>query len=134
MKAGDVAARMSEACNKDAADRIGDDGKYDRDGARFPLQCRCNRGPECQDHVRLRRYQFLGEFPHQLDIVAGPANFDLHVSSGCPTEFGKTLRERGQPCLRSRIAFVECQQHTDPPRTAGLRKCGERPPGSRASK
>ena len=34
MKAGDVAAWMSGACNKDAADRIGDDGKYDRDMVR----------------------------------------------------------------------------------------------------
>ena len=34
MKAGDVAARMSGAYNKDAADRIGDDGKYDRDMVR----------------------------------------------------------------------------------------------------
>jgi hypothetical protein len=51
------------------------------------------------------------------------------------TQLGEAFGKAGQPSLRSRITFVERQQHADVPLTASLlRACRERPRGSNAAK
>src|SRR5262249_50700120 len=108
--------------------------KYDGDGPCLPLQCRGDRGSECEDHVRLQAHQFFCEPVHPIDIVGSPTYFHAYIAAIGPTQFGKPLGEPGKPALCPGIILVERHERTDaPPRLALLRMRGERPRRRRAA-
>jgi hypothetical protein len=83
-EAGDIAAGPRQVVDEARADRIGDVGEHDRDGAGNPLKCRHALRATGQDDIRRERDQFRRIFAFQLDIIRPPADVNLHVAAVAP--------------------------------------------------
>jgi hypothetical protein len=93
-EAGDIAARMREACGETAADGIGDGDKHDR-------SCRHLAGKR-SDHWRRLTEHHVGPQPGQLfgqpvdpfDIRARPAKLDADIAAFYPAKIRERTPER----------------------------------------
>src|SRR5262245_46456570 len=116
-----VAARMRQALDETAPDRIGNDHKNDGDGMRF-LQHR--RGWGCvlrKNEVGLRRDEFpCGLSPRPRVIECPPARLDLEIAALRPPKLVESFLECSQVSLKFRVALRMRHQHADAPHPVRL--------------
>jgi hypothetical protein len=78
-EARDVAARMRQAGNETAADRLGNGYEHDRDRAGLALERDDDRRGMPDNDARLQADKLLGKRLHPLEIGRGPAIVDPHI-------------------------------------------------------
>src|SRR5262249_52351010 len=130
---GDIATWFRQIRNEAAADRVGDVGEDDRDGAGFALEGLHHRSDAGEDQVA--RSDELGRvFLKELGVARGPAVLEADVVAFLPAELLHRLPERREPRLRFGVALGSGRDDPDPPHPVRLlRARRERPRRRRAA-
>ena len=105
---------MSQALDKTATDRIGDDHKHDRDAAGQSQQRCRDRGGHSQDHVMRHCHRFSDVRADELGIGSAKADIDSDVVPLSPPKLVHPLPECCEARLRGWIVLGVTQQDADP--------------------
>src|SRR5262249_33027496 len=120
--------------NEAAADRVGDVGEDDRDGAGFALEGLHHRSDAGEDQVGCRSDELGRVFLKELGVARRPAVLEADVVAFLPAELLHRLPERREPRPRFGVALGSGRDDPDPPHPFGLlRPRRERPRGCRAA-
>src|SRR5262245_15529498 len=132
-EAGDISARMRQACHDAKVDWIGHLHKYDRDGRRRLSRLARRHRPECHDDVR-RFADELGRIgPDVIHIACAPDNVDPDIAVLRPTQLPQALAKRFDAGARIGGALAPHEQADFPHPPGLLRARRERPRDSRAA-
>src|SRR5436190_3146348 len=91
-----VAAGARQACDESAADRIGHNDEYDRDGPGLTRQRGGARSCVRDDQIGLRNDELLRKSLDALDIACAKTVVDLDVATLDPTLLSESPLERLQ--------------------------------------
>ena len=89
--AGGIAARMGEAGDEAAADRVGDHREHDGKRAGLAKQGCQHRSANGEDYIRVDANQFFGGGSDALAPVAGKTMLDRDVAAVDPAQFAQPL-------------------------------------------
>jgi hypothetical protein len=133
-KTGDVAARLREARDEAAADRIGNRRENDGDGARL-LQQRSRGGCDSRkNEIGLQRDEFLREPLSRLRVLGRrPASVEPDVAVLRPPELLKFLPECREERRSFQVVLGIAHQHADAPHPLGLLRARRERPCCRAT-
>jgi hypothetical protein len=124
---GDVAARMRQARNEAAADRIGNVRENNGDGMCLLQQRERSRCVLRQNEVGLSCDHFPSKSLRHC-IGGSPTSVDSDIAALRPADLLEPILERRDPSLSFLAVFGKRHQHADPPHALGLlRACCARP-------
>src|SRR5262249_5457575 len=130
---GGVAAWPRQAVDKAGADRIGDDHKYDRHGARRLQQRRRTRIADSEDDIRRESHQVGCIGAEAIGIARSPSGLALHIDAEGRARLLTTLQNSSIARLSERIVRTRVHEHADAPHPLRLlRPRHERPRGRAA--
>src|SRR5262249_5821304 len=112
-EAGEVAARVGEAGDHTALDRIADSHEYDRNSSRLLPQSLHRPSAPSHDYIRIEGQELRDAIPHTVHIVGGPSLVELHIITCRPAQSGQLLPQRTNTGLPYLIGFGERDQDSD---------------------
>src|SRR5271170_1894840 len=106
---------MREGGGEATADRIGHDGKHNRNCPCLASKCAGHGSGLTEDCVGSQIDQLFCEGPDPIRFTGAPAKFDPEIAAFRPTQLRERAPERRDLRLRGRIAFRKGHQHADQP-------------------
>src|SRR5919108_366829 len=79
LKAGRIASRSRQICNKTTANRISNGYKHERNRACFLLQRANTKAAGCKDDVRSERDQFRGMSANARGLASSPSDLNIEI-------------------------------------------------------
>src|SRR6516225_94782 len=109
-EAGEVAARVGEAGDHTALDRITDSHEYNRNSSRLLPQSLNRPSAPSHDNIRVEGQELRDAILHTVHIIGGPLLVELHITTCRPAQYGQLLPQRTNTDLPYLIGFGEWDQ------------------------
>src|SRR5262249_41193260 len=117
---GCVAAWPRQTIDKAGADRIGDNHKHDRHGARRLQQRRRTRIAGSEDDIRRESHQVGCVGAEAIGTARSPSGLDLYIAADGPARLLQTLQKYSIARLSERIVGNKVMEDADAPHPLAL--------------